>query len=395
MATLETFLKGFDPYGSTNALNRKQLLAQQLQQQGAQATNPFINLLASAVGSYQLADAASEQKKIDRQEAELKKALLLDEAQRQDRSFGLQERQLGISAGSLDLQRQKLAQELSQSQQQSALRSQMMGALTNQPQSAPSPEFTGPMPIERGLSTDPQKLSKVAIAASLLGDKDLANSLSGVIKSQATSAKELAKNPLSLSEGEKAVDKEYKQEFVDFTAKGGFADGLKGIEQLRIARQQLETGQAGTGPERAFIPGFAEELLIPKSKNVQESIEEVVQRNLRLVLGAQFTEKEGERLISRAFNPKLKESQNIERLKRLETAMETALKTKAEAAQYFRDNGTLKGFNGKIPSITDIESAITGVGKVVEELPKGAVQIGTSGGKPVYKTPDGRQFVGE
>lgn len=39
-----------------------------------------------------------------------------------------------------------------------------------------------------------------------------------------------------------------------------------------------------------------------------------------------------------------------------------------------------------------------GAGKsksVISELPKGAVQIGTSNGKPVYQTPDGRKFIGK
>lgn len=32
---------------------------------------------------------------------------------------------------------------------------------------------------------------------------------------------------------------------------------------------------------------------------------------------------------------------------------------------------------------------------VISELPKGAVQIGTSNGKPVYQTPDGKKFIGK
>ena len=31
----------------------------------------------------------------------------------------------------------------------------------------------------------------------------------------------------------------------------------------------------------------------------------------------------------------------------------------------------------------------------INNLPAGAVQIGTSGGKPVYQTPDGRKFLSE
>lgn len=36
-----------------------------------------------------------------------------------------------------------------------------------------------------------------------------------------------------------------------------------------------------------------------------------------------------------------------------------------------------------------------GGGSVINALPQGAKQIGTSGGKPVYQTPDGKKFIGE
>ena len=32
--------------------------------------------------------------------------------------------------------------------------------------------------------------------------------------------------------------------------------------------------------------------------------------------------------------------------------------------------------------------------KPVAALPKGAKQVGTSGGRPVYETPDGKRFIG-
>jgi len=84
----------------------------------------------------------------------------------------------------------------------------------------------------------------------------------------------------------------------------------------------------------------------PSGVKAKELVSEVVQRNLRLILGAQFTEKEGEQLINRAYNPKLSEKENIERIQRLATSMKKALKQKQDAAKYFEKNGTLKGYAG-------------------------------------------------
>lgn len=47
-------------------------------------------------------------------------------------------------------------------------------------------------------------------------------------------------------------------------------------------------------------------------------------------------------------------------------------------------------------SQAEIQAISTGSGgSVLTELPQGAQQIGTSGGKPVYQTPDGKKFVQE
>jgi hypothetical protein len=91
----------------------------------------------------------------------------------------------------------------------------------------------------------------------------------------------------------------------------------------------------------------------PQAVKTKNAVEEVVQRNLRLVLGAQFTEKEGERLIARAYNDRLDTQENAKRVNRLITQIKNAAETKADAIRYFEQNGTLTGWNGKLPSMSD------------------------------------------
>jgi hypothetical protein len=81
--------------------------------------------------------------------------------------------------------------------------------------------------------------------------------------------------------------------------------------------------------------------------NIQEMVESTVQRSLRVILGAQFTEKEGERLIARAYNPKLPPKVNADRVQRLLDQLQRAYDGKREAAAYYEANGTLQGFRGR------------------------------------------------
>lgn len=178
-----------------------------------------------------------------------------------------------------------------------------------------------------------------------------------------------------LTPGQKKVDQEFAKELVDFQAKGGFADVQKSIAQLEEAEKLLESGEDTlTGPIVGSIPGFARKRLFPKGAAVQASIEEVVQRNLRLVLGAQFTEKEGTRLIERAFDPALSEEENAKRVGRLIKSIKDAAAAKLAAIQHFNQFGSLKNFAGGTATFADFERAIE-VPRPEEGAPPGQEDI--------------------
>ncbi len=161
---------------------------------------------------------------------------------------------------------------------------------------------------------------------------------------RATQARVTKEGALGLSEAEKAIDKQFAKDYNTFIAGGGFADAQKNINQLKEVRAELSRGANVTGPVVGRLP--FRDVFNPRAEAIQETVEEVVQRNLRLVLGAQFTEKEGERLISRAYNPKQPEAENIKRLDRLISQIDQAAQAKVRAGEYFEKNGTLKGFRG-------------------------------------------------
>lgn len=155
----------------------------------------------------------------------------------------------------------------------------------------------------------------------------------------------------TLSPLEAKVEEKSAQDLVDFTIGGGFSDVQKGLSQIEIAKQTLKTQPEGkiTGK----LVGAQDDTGLlkytnPAAQDTKEQVQEIAQRNLRLILGPQFTAKEGEALINRVYNPALPQSVNVKRLELLQEQMTSAAKTKQEAVDYYNTNGTLKGFKGKL-----------------------------------------------
>lgn len=156
-----------------------------------------------------------------------------------------------------------------------------------------------------------------------------------------------------ITPAQKAVDTKFGQEYAQLVPGGGFADIQKGIEQLRGVVTDLKSSTTLTGPIVGSVPDAVGKFINPKAIAAREAVEEVVQRNLRLILGAQFTQKEGERLIARAFNPRLDEKENVERVTRLLGAMEKAYRAKLAAAKHYEEHGTMRNYKG----VTDVSAS--------------------------------------
>ena len=116
-----------------------------------------------------------------------------------------------------------------------------------------------------------------------------------------------------MPEGVKAVDQKYAQDYLDWS-QGGGADAAANIGQIKSVLDRLASGEALTGKSVGLAPDFFNALVNPEALSAKQQVEEVVQRNLRAVLGAQFTQVEGERLISRAFDARLSPQENAKRV---------------------------------------------------------------------------------
>jgi hypothetical protein len=156
---------------------------------------------------------------------------------------------------------------------------------------------------------------------------------------------------------QEAVDKDFAKSMNEWVSGGG-ADMIGNVAQIGTVLQRLESGQQLTGPMIGVMPDLFLAITNPNAAGAKEQVQEVVQRNLRIVLGAQFTEKEGNQLISRAYNPALPPAQNAARLRKLFQQMSLAAQQRQAMVDYATENGTLKGYRGPQPSINDFYKAL-------------------------------------
>lgn len=158
----------------------------------------------------------------------------------------------------------------------------------------------------------------------------------------------LSEKKSSLTKAQEAVDKEFGKEYVEFVAKGGKADAKKLMSQLDEVSKSLEKTDTATGPLIGLVPKIGRDVFTPEGAALEDTVGDVVQRSLKSILGGQFSEREADRLIERAYNPRLSEQENKKRVDRLLGQLKEAYNAKVAAANYYEENGTLVGFKGQL-----------------------------------------------
>jgi hypothetical protein len=152
-----------------------------------------------------------------------------------------------------------------------------------------------------------------------------------------------------------ALDRNYVKEHNEFVG-GGAAQAMQGIAQLKDAYNKLTAKghsdttsgpYVGTVESIPYVGRGIQDIFFPGGSDVRNEIEQTVQRSLRPILGAQFTEREGTNLLNRVFNPRLEEWRNARRLNYLIVQMEEAYKNKKAQADWFQSHHTLYGFKGR------------------------------------------------
>jgi len=156
-----------------------------------------------------------------------------------------------------------------------------------------------------------------------------------------------------LMPGEKKLDEDFAKDYNEWTSSGK-AQADKNLTKLREAAQTLQNENLVSGRLVGSLPNF---LRTEKSKVAEQSVREAAQAALKAVLGAQFTEKEGERIMRNAFDPTLSEAENLKKVTATIKELEERIANQNSKSRFFEQNrGSLRGW--KTPSISPTENEI-------------------------------------
>lgn len=156
------------------------------------------------------------------------------------------------------------------------------------------------------------------------------------------------------------MDEAFANDAVEYLS-GGQAQVEANINNLKDKIRILEGGELNvSGPVVGNTPEFAQSIANPAALSFIGDIRDIVFQSLREKLGAQFTQKEGDRLVAAAFDQRLPEAENVKRLQRLLKTIEGAASSKEAMIAHYRKNKTLEGYEQKALTFDSIfDSMVT------------------------------------
>lgn len=180
--------------------------------------------------------------------------------------------------------------------------------------------------------------------------------------------------------GQKELDKAAAKEYQEWTS-GGAKIAQSEINKLKESLSDLKSKKVTTGGLTGLFP---DQMTSNEVLNARSNIQSSIMGSLRALLGAQFTEKEGARVIKNTWNEADSTENNIERVNRLVGDLENKSLDKSDKAKYFQDNAsTLKGFEVKTQKAPTSDSNMVKVidpSGNIRSIPKNKLQQALSAG---------------
>ena len=156
---------------------------------------------------------------------------------------------------------------------------------------------------------------------------------------------------------QEAIDRKFADDVIMWKS-GASVTAAKNAAQIASVLDQLHEGKQLTGPMIGITPDVVLAVTNPNALDARQRVEQVAQESLRTILGAQFTQKEGEAFIARVYDPKLSPQKNASRLRALFKQLDEAAQQKQAMVDYADKHGTLRGFKGTVPTMADFYAAI-------------------------------------
>ena len=187
-------------------------------------------------------------------------------------------------------------------------------------------------------------------------------------KSQTSTTSGLSPQEEKKLEVDTAFAKEVGKDFAEWNALGGPSNSEGKIRTLNEVAGKLESGEIDTGGLVNYMGDMFKAVFDDEQLSAQQAVEQIIQQNMKLTLGGQFTEREARDFLRRSYDSRLKPEQNIRKLK---DAVRETLRKERYLGRYYNHfrNDPLKMRE------FDSSSSIIGTGGV-----DGNYDINTGGG---------------
>lgn len=146
--------------------------------------------------------------------------------------------------------------------------------------------------------------------------------------------------------GQQTLDREFAKDYNDWRT-GGKADFEENKQIFEEAIGALESGNVSTGTLAgvgARTPGVRTE-----TRELETRVRKALNSMLRATLGAQFTEKEGEKIFQQTFDPFASPDENVKNMRTELNKIQKRAQALEQQGQVFEEQGTLKGFQASQP----------------------------------------------
>lgn len=143
-----------------------------------------------------------------------------------------------------------------------------------------------------------------------------------------------------LTKAQEVVDSEFGKEYAGWTS-GGRDSAYSEIEKLRTVANNLKNSNVTTGGLTGVLPDRMTSNAVLQAR---ADVQSTVMNSLRAILGAQFTEKEGERIIKNTWNESDSTQNNLARVNRLVADLEAKAAAKDAKSQFYEEVGSLRGY---------------------------------------------------
>ena len=177
---------------------------------------------------------------------------------------------------------------------------------------------------------------------------------------------------LDLSPGQRALDAKFATTAESWLSQ----DSVQVDANIMNLEEKLSIIERGEIDVSGKFIGITPEFLQPfvgqeAARAFLGDVRDIVFQSLKKKLGAQFTEKEGDRLVAAAYDSSLPEEVNAKRLRRLLSVVKTMKDSTDRMVQYWNQTGTLKGYEQPVATFNNIYDALVEeefASKTTEEL---------------------------